>query len=163
MKHRRYTDGQFTEDDLRCVLAALRDDRDRFEAILTVECFRGGLFKFGLERLEEVAVSARLFRLIADEWEGKRPKGELTPTGVNIVRAWVLVRERYRKKGDKEKRCTAREVKVEYAHARGLKRPANQNERRWIAELEMQKKIPSDQTFRKTLALCMCELRKESD
>jgi hypothetical protein len=113
--------------------------------------------------LERVGVSARLLRLIADELEDKRrPKSEPGPTGLDIVLAHVAAWQLYLKYRD-ERWPTARDVKVEYAYALGLKPPANQSERRWIAELETQKKIPSDQTFRKTLARCNCELRKESD
>ena len=163
MKLRGYTDVVSTYDEVRYLLAATRQDIDRLDAIAIADRFRAGQFKSAVRVLERADVSARLLRLIADEWEGKRPKGELTPTGFYIVLAWIAVRECYRKRGD-DRKCTAREVKVEYAHSRlGLKRPANQGERRWIAEPEREKKIPSDQTFRKTLARCTCELRKGSN
>ena len=142
----------FTDDDLR-MFTTLHGER--FNAWSVAVYFREGDFKSALGILERIKLSAKFFRLVADEWEGKHPQGELKPRGFNILRAYLATR------GSR----TLHDVKLEYAKQCLNAQPpqGRKRQRAWLAELEIQKRIPSDQTFRKTLALCRCELRKESD
>ena len=97
----------------------------------------------------------RFLRLVADAWEEKPSKFDLTPTGLAIIKAWSAA---YHLSGRRENGFDPfvvpmlLEVKTQYAVARGKEPPADQKKRnKWIADLEREKQIPSDQTFRKTL------------
>jgi hypothetical protein len=97
----------------------------------------------------------RFLRLVIKASEGKRSKFDLTPTGENILKAWKAAWHKAIRSGKRPNLWAVPgllEIKVHYALARGMKPPADQSKRRkWIADLEYLKRIPADQTFRKTL------------
>jgi hypothetical protein len=97
----------------------------------------------------------RFMRLVIQAWEGKPSKFDLTPTGENILKAWDAAwhkAARSAKRFDLWAVPQLLEVKVQYALARGIKPSGDHVKRRkWIADLERDKRIPADQTFRKTL------------
>jgi hypothetical protein len=98
----------------------------------------------------------RFLRLVIKASEGKRSKFDLTPTGENILKAWDAAWHKAIRRTGKRPNLwtvpTLLEIKVHYALACGMKPPADQSKRRkWIADLERGKRIPADQTFRKTL------------
>jgi hypothetical protein len=98
----------------------------------------------------------RFLRLVIKAAEGKRTKFDLTPTGENILKAWDAAWHKAIRRTGKRPNLwavpTLVEIKVHYALACGMKPPADQpKKRKWIADLERDKRMPADQTFRKTL------------
>jgi hypothetical protein len=94
-------------------------------------------------------------RLVANAWEEKPSKFDLTQTGENIVKAWW---EAYGIAGrgihgfEMLARPTLLEIKVQYVVLSRRKPPEDRAKlRHWIADLEARKAIPSDWTFRTTL------------
>jgi hypothetical protein len=96
----------------------------------------------------------RFLRLVADALEDKPSKCDLTPIGLDIVKAWWAgYRPGRTGKGfDPFVVPELLEIKTAYALAHKRNPPADLVKRRkWIADLQRSKRIPSDQTFRKTL------------
>jgi hypothetical protein len=96
----------------------------------------------------------RFLRLVIKASEGKRSKFDLTPTGENILKAWDAAWHKAIRTGKRPNLRAAPklfEIKVHYALAHGERPPDQSMRRKWIADLERDKRIPTDQTFRKTL------------
>jgi len=121
--------------------------------------FRDGNAQWAVRVLTGSDNLPRMLRLVAEELEGKRTKSE-TKKRFNILRAYLAVCERYIRNGDR-RAPTLHEVKLEYAHAKSFQRALDQSERKWLAELEAQNKIPRTRWFKETLVHCRCELRKD--
>jgi hypothetical protein len=110
-------------------------------------------------------------RLVVDALEGKRTKSQLTPTGVKIIQAhcvaeWECGRRSYDgtyiNLDFSRPAPTLAEVKMQYAISEG-ETPPNDRARMpsWLEDLEGQKEIPADWTFRKTLKRCELEFRED--
>jgi hypothetical protein len=99
----------------------------------------------------------RFLGLVAKAWEEKPSKFDLTPTGWAIIAAHSAARSATRTKNGMDvvefiQGPPLLEIKTQYAVARGKEPPFDQAKRcKWIADLEREKQIPADQTFRKTL------------
>jgi hypothetical protein len=97
----------------------------------------------------------RFLRLVAAAWEEKPSKFDLTPTGLAIIKAWWAaygIAGRGPNGFEVLAKPTLLEIKTQYALAYKREPPADpMKKRKWIAGLEREKQIPSDQTFRKTL------------
>ena len=97
----------------------------------------------------------RFLRLVADALKEKASKFDLTPTGWAIVKAWraaYYLAGRTNNGFDSFVVPMLLEVKTQYAVTHGKEPPSDLvKKRKWIADLERNKQMPSDQTFRKTL------------
>jgi hypothetical protein len=98
---------------------------------------------------------SRFLELLVKALDGKRSKFDLTVTGENIIKAWNAAYHLAGRTGngfDPFAVPRLLDVKIQYAVLFGRKPPEDRAKRRkWIADLEREKQIPSDQTFRKTL------------
>lgn len=150
-------------------LSKLTLDREHFDAYFIASLCKSGR----VHRLLEILAvhSPRKLRLVVDALQGKRTKSELTLTGTNIVQAWYAAAERcgrisyddnYKTYDFRIPPPTVQGVKMEFAISIGEKPPDDRAEiPSWLEDLEGQKKIPADWTFRKTLARCELEVCKD--
>jgi len=113
----------------------------------------------------------RKLRLVHDVLQGKRMKSELKAVGVKIVQAWYAANwrgGRIRNDGThitldfSVPAPTVTEIKTEFAIAEGEQPPRGRAKiPRWLEDLEAEKKIPSDPSFRYTLARCQLEVTEK--
>lgn len=144
-------------------------DDEHFVARVIALLMRSGRAQAAGDILGAIGDSPRIWRLMADAREGKPWKFRLTQTGLNIVKAWYAAACRFGAKT--EDGCfnidggsqTMYDVKLEYARLFTKEElPKDQAKiRGWLAELEGDKKIPSDTTFRTTLAQCELHFHKD--
>jgi hypothetical protein len=130
----------------------------------------GGLYRDGYDEEADrlfglIGRSPQMLRLVADAWEGKRTKSDLTQTGIKIIRAWIAACEAKGFNFESPTRfvsVTLFEVKRAYARAFvEERRPTSLTERDWLTKLEERNEIPRHATFRATLRRCELLIHKD--
>jgi len=161
---------RYTDDQLRQI--ALDRDGEHFAAHVIATLYKSGRSAAADRLFAAIGHSPRMHELVGKKWKGKRTKSDLTPTGIEIVRAWFAATERCGMISYESERemtlhlnaisPTLHEVKMEYAKLFVKEqRPTDKTARAWLVGLEGENKIPRDRTFRKTLNLCECEFTLE--
>jgi hypothetical protein len=109
---------------------------------------------------------SRLLELVVKALDGKPSKFDLKPIGLDIIKAWYAAYHIAGRTGNGFNPFavpTLLEIKTQYAIAQRREPPSDLVKRRkWIAGLERDKQIPSDQTFRNTLKLVKLPYKKDN-